>query len=168
MSGGPPPVRVRPARPEEAGAVADLFNAINGMDGPPPPVRMTAEIARRDLLGPSPRATLFVAELGGAVVGFATGNTLYDSARAADCVFLNDLYVAPEARRRGAGRALVAALAADARRRGAGCLWWGVDLPDVEASRFYDALGAGDEGGFTGRILIGPAFDALADTVEPG
>ncbi|GAA0599781.1 hypothetical protein GCM10009416_42290 [Craurococcus roseus] len=148
--------------------MAELFNAINSMDGPPPPVRMTAEIARRDLLGPSPRATLFVAELGGAVVGFATGNTLYDSARAADCVFLNDLYVAPEARRRGAGRALVAALAAEARRRGAVCLWWGVDLPDVEASRFYDSLGAGDEGGFTGRILVGPAFDALADTAETG
>lgn len=167
MSGGSP-VRARPARPEDAAVVADLFNAINGMDGPPPPVWMTAEIARRDLLGPSPRATLFVAELDGAVVGFVTGNTLYDSARAADCVFLNDLYVAPEARRRGAGRALVAALAAEARRRGAGCLWWGVDLPDVEASRFYDALGAGDEGGFTGRILIGPAFDALADTAETG
>lgn len=163
MSGG---VRVRPARLGDAAAVAELFNAINGMDGPPPPVRMTAEIVRRDLLGPSPRATLLVAELYGAVVGFATGNTLYDSARAADCVFLNDLYVAPEARRRGAGRALVAALAAEARRRGAGCLWWGVDLPDVDASRFYDALGGGDEGGFTGRILIGPAFDGLADSVE--
>ena len=167
MSGGPA-VRVRPARPEEAGAVADLFNAINGMDGPPPPVPMTAGIALRDLLGPSPRTTLLVAELDGAVVGFVTGNPLYDSARAADCVFLNDLYVAPEARRRGAGRALVAALAADARRRGAGCVWWGVDLPDVEASRFYDAIGAGDDGGFTGRILIGPALDALADSVEPG
>lgn len=166
MSGGSV-ARVRPARPGDAAAVAELFNAINGMDGPPP-VRMTAEIVRRDLLGPSPRATLLVAELDGAVVGFATGNTLYDSARAADCVFLNDLYVAPEARRRGAGRALVAALAAEARRRGACCLWWGVDLPDVEAARFYDALGAGDEGGFTGRILVGPAFDALADTAETG
>ena len=128
--------------------MADLFNAINGMDGPPPPVRMTAEIARRDLLGPSPRATLLVAELDGAAVGFVTGNTLYDSARAADCVFLNDLHVAP-----------------GARRRGADCLWRGVDLPDIEASRFF---GVGDEGGFAGRVLAGPAFDALADTAEPG
>ncbi len=142
--------------------MAAMFNAINSMDGPPPPVPMTAEAVRRDLLGAEPRATLLVAELDGALVGFATGNAVYDSARAADAFFLNDLYVVPGARRRGAGRALVAGLAAVARRRGAGCLWWGVDLGDDEAMRFYEALGAEDEGGFVGRILVGPAFEALA------
>jgi GNAT superfamily N-acetyltransferase len=155
-------VRVRPARPEEAAAVADLFNAINSMDGPPPPVPMTAEAVRRDLLGPEPRAVLLVAESDGELAGFITGNAIYDSMRAADAFLLNDLYVAPESRRRGAGRALVAGLAAVARERGAGCLWWGVDLGDQEAMLFYDALGAGDEGGFVGRILVGPAFEALA------
>ncbi len=153
---------MRPARPEEAAAVAAMFNALNSMDGPPPPVAMTAEAVRRDLLGAAPRAALLVAELDGALVGFVTGNPVYDSVRAADAFFLNDLYVAPEARRRGAGRALVAGLAATARRRGARCLWWGVDLGDDEALRFYEALGAEDEGGFVGRILVGPAFEALA------
>ena len=152
---------MRPVRPEEAGVVADLFNAINSMDGPLPPVAMTTEAVRRDLLGPSPRAMLLVAELDGALVGFITGNAIYDSMRAADAFLLNDLYVAPDARRMGTGRALVARLAAVARERGAGCLWWGVDLGDDEAMRFYDALGADDEGGFTGRILVGPAFEAL-------
>jgi GNAT superfamily N-acetyltransferase len=161
-----PRVRVRPARPEEAAAVAALFNALNTMDGPPPPVAMTAEAVRRDLLGAAPRAALFIAELDGRLVGFVTGNQVYDSERAADAVFLNDLYVLPEARRRGAGRALVARLAAAARQRGAGCLWWGVDLGDDEALRFYEALGAEDEGGFVGRILVGPAFEALATTVQ--
>jgi GNAT superfamily N-acetyltransferase len=147
--------------------VAALFNALSNMDGPPPPVAMTAEAVRRDLLGGTPRATLLVAELDGELVGFVTGNTVYDSVRTADAVFLNDLYVAPEARRRGAGRALVARLAALARRDGARCLWWGVDLGDDEALRFYEALGAEDEGGFVGRILVGPAFEALADQ-DPG
>ncbi len=157
-----PRVHVRPARPEEAAAVAALFNALNSMDGPPPPVWMTPEAVRRDLLGADPRAVLLVAELDGELVGFVTGNAVYDSVRAADAFFLNDLYVRPEARRRGAGRALVARLASAARRRGAGCLWWGVDLGDDEALRFYEALGAEDEGGFVGRILVGPAFEALA------
>lgn len=159
-----PRARVRPARPNTQAA---MFNAINSMDGPPPPVAMTADAVRRDLLGARPRATLLVAELDGTLVGFITGNAIYDSARVAEAVFLNDLYVVPEARRRGAGRALVARLAAVARRRGAGCLWWGVDLGDDEALRFYEALGAEDEGGFVGRILVGPAFEALA-TQEPG
>ena len=157
-----PRVRVRPARPDEAEAVAAMFNALNTMDGPPPPVAMTAEAVRRDLLGAAPRAVLLVAELDGEAVGFATGNPVYDSVRAADALLLNDLYVRPEARRRGAGRALVAGLAAEARRRGALCLWWGVDLGDDDALRFYEALGAVDEGGFVGRILVGPAFEALA------
>ncbi len=158
-----PRVRARPARPEEAEAVAALFNALNTMDGTPPPVAMTAEAVRRDLLGTRPRATLLVAELDGALVGFATGNALYDSARCADAWLLNDLYVAPEARRRGVGRALVAHLAAAARRREAVCLWWGVDLGDDEALLFYEAIGAQeDEAGFVGRILVGPAFEALA------
>ena len=133
------------------------------MDGPPPPVAMTAEAMRRDLLGAAPKAALLVAELDGALVGFVTGNVVYDSVRAADAVFLNDLYVAPEARRRGAGRALVARLAATRGERGAGCLWWGVDLGDDEAMLFYAAIGAEDEGGFVGRILVGPAFEALAE-----
>ena len=148
--------------------MAALFNALNNMDGPPPPVEMTAEAVRRDLLGAAPRAALFVAELDGRLVGFITGNAVYDSVRAADALFLNDLYVAPEARRRGAGRALVARLAATAKRSGAGCLWWGFDLGDDDALRFYEALGAEDEGGFVGRILVGPAFEALATAQEPG
>ena len=139
-----------------------LFNAINSMDGPPPPVWMTGEIVRRDLLGDAPRAALLVAEMDGRLVGFATGNALYDAMRAADAFFLNDLYVAPEARRQGAGRALVSRLAALARDRGALCLWWGVDLGDDEALRFYDAIGAEDEGQYFSRILVGPAFEALA------
>lgn len=159
----PSRVRVRAARPEDAAAVADMFNAINSMDGSAPPVAMTAEAVRRDLLGAVPRATLLVAELDGTLVGFITGNALYDSARAADAFFLNDLYVLPEARRRGAGRALVARLAAVARQRGAVCLWWGVDAGDDEALRFYGAIGAEeDESGFVGRILVGRPFDALA------
>lgn len=158
-----PGVEVRPARPEEAAAVAAMFNAINSMDGMPPPVAMIAAAVRRDLLVPSPRAVLLVAELDAVLIGFITGNAIYDSARAADAFLLNDLYVVPEARRRGAGRALVSHLAAVARRRSAVCLWWGVDLGDDAALRFYEAIGSEeDEAGFVGRILAGAAFEAVA------
>lgn len=156
-------VTVRRAREDEAGAVADLFNAINSLAGHPPPVTMTAEAVRRDLLGPEPWAILLVATLDGTVAGFVTGSPCYDSERAAGGIFLIDLYVAPEARRHGLGRALVAGLAAEARRRGAGCLWWGVDDGDDEAMMFYRAIGARSEGPFTGMILVDRAFATLAD-----
>lgn len=158
---------IRPARPEEAAAVAALVNAINSLDGCAPPVPMTAEAVRRDLLGPEPWATLLVAAEGEEVAGFATGSPCYDSVRAAGGYFLVDLYVRPESRRRGLGRALVAGLAAVARRRGAGCLWWGVDEGDDEAMLFYRAIGAESEGPFTGQLLVGPAYERLAAEAAP-
>jgi ribosomal protein S18 acetylase RimI-like enzyme len=155
-------VVVRAAREAEAEAVAALFNALNGMDGGAPDVPMTAAIVRRDLLGPAPRALLLVAEWRGVVAGFATAGRIYDAVRAADALMLLDLYVAPEARRHGLARALMAALAAAARQQGAACLWWGVDEGDEEAMLFYRAIGAASEGPFTGMILAGSALDDLA------
>lgn len=159
--------RIRPARPEEAAAVAALSNAINGLDGAQPALPMTAEVVRRDLLGPRPRAVLLVAEAGGAVAGFATAGPVYDAERAADAMMLLDLYVRPGARRRGLGRALVAGVAAEARRRGAGCVWWGVDEGDEEAMLFYRAIGAAPQERFTGHILAGAAYERLAAEAAP-
>jgi GNAT superfamily N-acetyltransferase len=156
-------IAIRPAREDEAEAVAALINAINALGPGVPEVPMTAAIVRRDLLGPAPMATLLVGTLDGAVAGFATGNLVYDAERAAAAMLLLDLYVAPEARRHGLGPVLMSSLAAEGRRRGARCAWWGVDDGDDEARLFYDAIGARAEGPFTGMILLGQPFAALAD-----
>ena len=153
---------VRRAAPPDAPAVAALINAINSLDGLPPDIPMTADLVLRDLIGPTPRALLLIAELGGEVIGFATAGTIYDAIRVADALMLLDLYVAPHARRRGAARALIAALAAEAIKRNAGCLWWGVDEGDDEATLFYRAIGARSEGRFSGEILEGTALRRLA------
>lgn len=154
--------RIRPATADDAAVLAALFNAINSLDGAGPVVRMTADVVRRDLLGAEPLALLLVGCLDGPVVGFATAHRLYDSTRAAPCLMLNDLYVAPEARRRGVARALMARLSAIALESHAACLWWGVDQGDEEASAFYAALGATPEEVFTGHILDHAAMQALA------
>ena len=153
---------IRRATDRDAETVAALINAINSLDRPAPALPMTATVVRRDLLGPAPRALLLVAEHEGRVAGFATAGPVYDAERQADALMLLDLYVLPEARRRGLARALMAALAAEAMRRGAGCLWWGVDAGDDEASAFYRAIGATSEGGFSGELLEGPALRRLA------
>lgn len=155
--------RIRAALAAEAGGVADLINAINRLDGNEPPVPMTAAVVLRDLLGPAPKAMLLVAEADQTLVGFATGGEIYDAARAASIVMLLDLYVRPEARRRGIGRALMAGLAALSRRRGLHGLWWGVDVGDDGPMAFYQGVGAIDEGLSHGMLLEGPAFDRLAD-----
>ncbi|WP_203073827.1 GNAT family N-acetyltransferase [Falsiroseomonas ponticola] len=153
---------IRAGLPGDAEAVATLINAINSLDGTPPAKPMTAAVVLRDLIGPGARAWLLVAEQAGRVVGFATAGTIYDAERQADAVMLLDLYVLPEARRRGLARALMARLAAEATQRGAGCLWWGVDEGDDEATAFYRAIGAVSEGRFSGEILEGQALRRLA------
>lgn len=153
---------IRPAGWAEAEAVAALVNAINSLDGHVPPVPMTAAIIRRDLLGPAPRALLLVAEHAGRIAGFVTGGLVYDAERAADAMMLLDLYVVPELRRCGLGRALVAGLAAAATHRGAACLWWGVDDGDMAAMAFYRAIGAEPAEHFTGHLLDGAAMARLA------
>lgn len=158
---------IRPARPEDAEQVAALFNAINSLDGTPPPVTMTGAHVAQHLLGPSPWSLLRVAEADGVVAGFVTASPAYDSARAAGCFIVVDLYVRPDFRRRGIGRALMAAIAAEGRRRGAACLWWGVDDGDEEATAFYISLGAEVEDHFHGRILTGAAYDTLAAEATP-
>ncbi len=154
--------RIRRADAPDAEIVAALINAINSLDHGAPELPMTPEVVRRDLLGPRPKALLRLAELDGVVVGFATASFIYDAERAADALMLLDLYVVPEARRRGAARALMANLAAEAKRHGAGCLWWGVDEGDDDATRFYRAIGARSEGRFSGELLDGAALDRLA------
>ena len=157
---------IRAARPEEAAEVADLFNAINSLDDGGPIVRMTGAHVLRHLLGARPLSMLRVAACEGRLAGFATGNIVFDSTRAAGGCIVVDLYVRPEFRRRGIARALMACMAAESRGGGAACLWWGVDDGDDEATAFYTAIGAGSEGRFEGRILAGAAFDALAAEAE--
>lgn len=65
------------------------------------------------------------------------------------------------ARRRGAGRALMAGLAAETARRGGRCLWWTVTAGDEAALRFYASLGAEDDGLLHGRLLGGEVFGRL-------
>lgn len=158
---------IRPARADEADAVAAMFNAINSLDDGGPVVTMTGAHVRRHLLGPNPLSILRVAEADGVLAGFVTSNIVFDSTRAAGGCIVVDLYVQPEFRRRGIGRALMAALAAKTRAAGAVCLWWGVDDGDDEATAFYTALGADSEGGFEGRILVGAAFERIADEAAP-
>jgi ribosomal protein S18 acetylase RimI-like enzyme len=153
---------IRAAGEADAAAVAALINAINSLDRGAPDLPMTEAVVRRDLLGPQPKAMLRVAEHQGRVAGFATAGLVYDAERSAWALMLLDLYVAPEARRRGLARALMARLAAEALRQHAACLWWGVDEGDAEATLFYRAIGARSEGRFSGELLDGAALRRLA------
>jgi GNAT superfamily N-acetyltransferase len=83
-----------------------------------------------------------LAELGGKPVGFALFFHNFSTFLARRGLYLEDLFVRPEARGRGVGRILLEHLAGLAVARGCGRFEWSVLDWNAPAIRFYEALGA--------------------------
>jgi GNAT superfamily N-acetyltransferase len=114
---------VRRAQPADAEVLATLGRALNVQQGDPS-MNFTAEAVRRDGFGEVPKFEAWVAEVNGQAVGYAlVVPAAYETGYAKAGVYVQDVFVAPEARQRGVGRALMAAVAADARRRGLEFVW---------------------------------------------
>ena len=153
-------IRIRAAREEDAVRVVELLDVLNERVDVPTGRMMPAD-AHRDLIGEGRAADTLVAEIGGTVVGCTTFYQVYESEHVARGLYMLDLVTAPEARRKGVARRLVAALAAEAKRRGLNFVWWMVWPPNTEAATFYDSLGATSEP-MIARALTHEAFDRLA------
>jgi GNAT superfamily N-acetyltransferase len=135
------PVRVRPARADESAILAGMANDLNdhvGVHGRP----FTPDRVLADGVGPQAAFTPLVAELDGAVVGYVFFAMGYNTDVAARAMWLHDIFVAPSARGRGVGHALMAAVAAETVRGGGVSLDWGVHPANAGALEFYRRLGA--------------------------
>ncbi|MGG5889419.1 N-acetyltransferase family protein [Falsiroseomonas sp. HC035] len=150
---------IREAIAADAEVFAALLRGLNDEPGLRPEL-ITPDSVARDLIC-DPRALVLVAEEAGSLVGLAVAHPTYDSGRSRWSLWLNDLYVAPQARRRGLGRALVGGVAAAARRQGMACIWWNADEGDTLALHFHRSLGA-EEAVVSDFLLEGTAFEALA------
>ncbi len=115
----------------------------------------------RDALGTRRFIDIIVALLDEKIVGYALFTRAYETSYATRGLYLNDLYVAPAQRRRGIGRALLAAVAREGKRRGGTFLWWASRPWNHDAHRFYAALGARMEPVFA-HAVTHQAFRALA------
>ncbi len=103
-----------------------------------------------------------LAKLGGDPVGFALFFHNYSTFLGRPGLYLEDLYVRPEARSKGVGMALLRHLARLARERGCGRLeWWVLDWNEA-AIRFYRKLGAEPMADWTVFRLAGSALRDLA------
>jgi GNAT superfamily N-acetyltransferase len=94
------------------------------------------------LFGERRFAEALIAEIAGSAVGYALFFLSYSTFLTSPGIFLEDLFVHPDARRRGAGKALLDALVQLARDRGYGRVEWSVLDWNEPAIRFYLRLGA--------------------------
>jgi GNAT superfamily N-acetyltransferase len=122
----------------------------------------TEEQLRRTLFGEKPAAEVLLAELDGEKVGFALFFPNYSTFLAQPGLFLEDLYVKPHARGRGAGLALLRELARIAVVRGCGRVDWVVLDWNEPSIQFYRKLGAEAMDEWTTFRLTGEPLAKLA------
>jgi GNAT superfamily N-acetyltransferase len=125
-------------------------------------VRATEEALRESLFGPHPAAEVVVAHAASERVGFALFFHNYSTFLGQRGLYLEDLFVLPEWRGRGAGRALLTYLARLAVERNCGRLEWTVLDWNEPAIRFYESLGAQAMENWTINRLTGHALSRLA------
>ncbi|HXF19100.1 MAG TPA: GNAT family N-acetyltransferase [Streptosporangiaceae bacterium] len=153
---------IRPARPADVPVIYQLIRDLAGYEKALPEVTGTEQDLRHALLADSPAVFAHVAEHDGEVVGFALWFLNFSTWAGQHGIYLEDLYVRPDMRRFGLGRALLAELARICVERGYARLeWWVLDW-NQPARAFYAALGAAEMDEWTVHRLAGPALRALA------
>jgi len=125
-------------------------------------VQATIGRLRRHGSGPRPYFETLICRRQGQPVGFALYFFTYSTFLARPTLYLEDLFVLPEARGVGAGKALLEALARIAVRRGCGRMEWAVLDWNLPAIGFYRRLGARLRKEWILTRLTGPALERLA------
>nr|WP_179730122.1 GNAT family N-acetyltransferase [Nocardioides kongjuensis] len=155
---------VRAATPEDVPDVLRLIRALAAYEREPDAVETTEADLHRWLFGDDPVASVLVAEDGGPqgrVVGMALWFRTYSTWTGTPGIYLEDLFVQPDQRGKGLGRALLTALARIAVERGYRRVEWAVldwNTPSIE---FYESLGAHPMDEWTTYRLTGQALAEL-------
>ena len=133
---------VRDARRDDAPAIVALIAALAEFESLPGPDADAAARLVEHGFGARPHFESLVAEADGAIVGYAIFFTTYSTFRMRPTLFLEDIFVHPDARRRGIATMLMERLRALAVERGCGRFEWMVLDWNAGAQALYAKLGA--------------------------
>ncbi len=125
-------------------------------------VTATEGLLRETLFGSRRVAEVLIGEQHGEPVGFALFFHNFSTFLGRPGIYLEDLFVRPEMRGRGFGKALLGCLAALARQRGCGRLEWSVLDWNEPSIQFYKKLGAVSLSDWTMYRLTGEALEKQA------
>lgn len=153
---------IRPATPADVPAIASLIRALAEYEKLAHAVTLAEADLHAHLFGATRYAEVLIAEEAGAVVGFALFFHNYSTFRAKPGIYLEDLFVIPEARGQGHGKELLKALAKLAVERGCARVEWSVLNWNEPSIAFYRSLGAAPMDEWAVYRLTGEALAKLA------
>jgi GNAT superfamily N-acetyltransferase len=162
-----PPV-IREARPEDVLLLLELFRDLAAYERLEHELHATEELITEALFGERPAAEALIAEHAGSTAGYALFFPTFSSFLAVPGMWLEDLFVRPEHRGAGVGKALLATVAARVRERGGGRLEWAALDWNELALGFYKQLGARTMNEWITHRLVGDDLERLADEAAPG
>jgi GNAT superfamily N-acetyltransferase len=135
-------VHVRKAESSDAPVIHMLVKALADYEKLAPPDEAAQKRLINDIFGPKPRLECYLAEDNATLVAYAFIFESYSSFLALPTLYLEDIFVLQEYRKKGAGHALFRAMVAEAHRRGCGRMEWTVLDWNTPAIDFYKRLHA--------------------------
>ena len=155
-------MKIRPATEADLGTIEELIHALAEYERMADEVVMTGQLLRQNLFGERPYAEVLIAEVDGEAAGFALFFHNFSTFVGRPGIYLEDLFVRPEQRAKGFGKALLKRLAEIAVERGCGRMEWAVLDWNEPAIGFYKKLGARPNDDWTVFRLAGESLRNLA------
>jgi len=160
-------VTIREATPADIPAILAMIGALAAYERLTHLLQATEADIRDAPFGPKPVAEVLLAIVDGTPAGFALFFHNFSTFLGRRGLYLEDLFVRPEYRRRGCGRALLTRLARIAHERQCGRFEWTVLDWNAPAIRFYESIGATVLPDWRITRVTGHALVALADRDTP-
>lgn len=157
---------IRKATVNDLSIILQFIRGLAEYEREPKAVVATEEDLRRDGFGPEPKYRCVIAEWDNAPAGFAFFFYNYSTWRGRPGLYLEDLFVLPELRGKGIGKALLKHVAQVAVRENCYGVRWMVLEWNEPALKFYESLGAEMLGEWETMVLTGTALNRLAETSD--
>ena len=157
-------IHIRPATPEDAALILYFIRELAIYERAEHEVVTDEAGIRESIFGPQSAVSALICLLDDKPVGFAVYFFNYSTWLGRRGLFLEDLYVSPQFRGLGAGKALLHHLAREALAKGCGRFEWNVLDWNTPAIEFYESLGARPQSEWTGYRLTGDALIRFANS----
>lgn len=155
---------IRGATPRDVAAIVEMIHALADFEHAADECTVTERRMADALFGAAPTVHGHVAEVDGEIAAMALWFVNFSTWDGVAGIYLEDLFVRPDFRRRGLARALMAALAGECADRGYTRLSWAVLNWNVDAIALYDGLGGQPQREWTTYRLSGSRLAELAES----